>query len=188
MPAHNTPIKPSRREALLIAIAKARSWVDELANGRVGSFAMLARREGKVERHIRLLHAARLPSPRIVAGHPRRDGAGRSHHHVARSRVALFLGRAGAAPWSTCDDVPAAAACSTSPWTEGACAEQRLTLIGSLLSPASAARPPRGFGGGGVLLRRPHDGEEGTCGWITCLRLWHFAMSRPPDLASTTAS
>jgi hypothetical protein len=26
-----------------------------LANGRVGSFAVLARREGKVERHIRLL-------------------------------------------------------------------------------------------------------------------------------------
>ena len=41
---------PSRRDSLLMAIAKARSWVDELANGRVGSFAVLARREGKVER------------------------------------------------------------------------------------------------------------------------------------------
>ena len=29
-----------------MAIAKARSWVDKLVNGRVGSLAMLARREG----------------------------------------------------------------------------------------------------------------------------------------------
>ena len=101
VPAHNTPMRPSRREALLIAIAKARGWVDELANGRVGSFAMLARREGKVERHIRLLHAARVRFTTNRLEHPRRDGAGRSHHHGAGSRAALVLGRAGAAPWST---------------------------------------------------------------------------------------
>ena len=68
VPAHNTPMKPSRREALLMAIAKARNWVDELANGRVGSFAVLARREGKVERHIRLLVPLAFVSPRIVSG------------------------------------------------------------------------------------------------------------------------
>ena len=68
VPAHNTPMKPSRRESLLMAIAKARSWVDELANGRVGSFAVLARREGKVERHIRLLLPLAFLSPRIVSG------------------------------------------------------------------------------------------------------------------------
>ena len=34
MPAHNTPIKPGRREALPIAIAKARNWIDDLAHGR----------------------------------------------------------------------------------------------------------------------------------------------------------
>ena len=67
MPAHNTPMRPSRREALLIAIAKARGWVDELVNGRVGSFAMLARREGKAERHIRLLMPLAFASPRIVS-------------------------------------------------------------------------------------------------------------------------
>src|SRR5262249_34649119 len=33
VPAHNTPITPSRRETLLMAIAKARNWVDELAQG-----------------------------------------------------------------------------------------------------------------------------------------------------------
>ena len=67
VPAHNTPITPSRRAALLMAIAKARNWVDELANGCVGSFAVLARREGKLERHIRLLAALAFVSPRIVS-------------------------------------------------------------------------------------------------------------------------
>ena len=50
-----------------MAIAKARSWVDELVNGRVGSLAMLARREGKAERHIRLLLPLAFVSPRIVS-------------------------------------------------------------------------------------------------------------------------
>jgi hypothetical protein len=67
VPAHNTPMMPSHRESLLRAIGKARSWVDELADGRVSSFAMLARREGKVERHIRLLLPLAFVSPRIVS-------------------------------------------------------------------------------------------------------------------------
>jgi site-specific DNA recombinase len=67
VPAHNTPITPSRRDALLMAIAKARNWVDELAHGRLGSFAVLAKREGKLERHIRLLAALAFVSPRIVS-------------------------------------------------------------------------------------------------------------------------
>jgi len=67
VPAHNTPMKPSRRESLLMAIANARSWADELANGRVGSCGLLARREGKAERHIRLLLPLAFLSPRIVS-------------------------------------------------------------------------------------------------------------------------
>jgi site-specific DNA recombinase len=67
VPAHNTPIKPGRREALLIAIAKARQWMDDLAHGRVTSFAAIARREGKAERHIRLLAPLAFLSPRIVS-------------------------------------------------------------------------------------------------------------------------
>jgi hypothetical protein len=63
----NTPIKPGRREALLIAIAKARNWIDDLTYGRVASFAAIARREGKVERHIRLLAPLAFLSPRIVS-------------------------------------------------------------------------------------------------------------------------
>jgi site-specific DNA recombinase len=67
VPAHNTPIKPSRRETLLTAIAKARQWVDDLAQGRSATFAQIARREGKVERHVRLLAPLAFLSPRIVA-------------------------------------------------------------------------------------------------------------------------
>jgi site-specific DNA recombinase len=68
VPAHNTPITPSHRDALLIAIAKARKWTDELPQGRLGSFAVLARREGKLERHIRLLLPLAFLSPRIISG------------------------------------------------------------------------------------------------------------------------
>jgi hypothetical protein len=67
VPAYNTPIKPGRREALLIAIGKARKWIDDLARGRAASFAVIARREGKVERHIRLLAPLAFLSPRIVS-------------------------------------------------------------------------------------------------------------------------
>jgi site-specific DNA recombinase len=67
VPAHNTPIKANRRESLLIAIAKARQWIDDLAHGRAASFALIARREGKTERHIRLLAPLAFVSPRIVS-------------------------------------------------------------------------------------------------------------------------
>ena len=67
VPAHNTPMKPSRREALLCAIAKARNWVDDLAHGRAASLAAIARREGMVERHMRLRLPLAFVSPRIVS-------------------------------------------------------------------------------------------------------------------------
>jgi site-specific DNA recombinase len=67
VPAHNTPITPSRRDALLMAIAKARNWADALAHGRIGNFAVIAGREGRVERHIRLLMPLAFLSPRIVS-------------------------------------------------------------------------------------------------------------------------
>lgn len=55
------------RELLLSAIAKARTWIDDLVDGRVGSFAEIAAQEGKVERHIRLLAPLAFVSPRIIA-------------------------------------------------------------------------------------------------------------------------
>src|SRR5262249_17565621 len=55
------------RDALLGAIAKTRLWIDDLVEGRVGSFSEIAVREGKVERHIRLLAPLAFVSPRIVS-------------------------------------------------------------------------------------------------------------------------
>jgi site-specific DNA recombinase len=63
-PAHNTPMKPGRREMLLTAIAKARKWIKDIERGR--SFAEIARREGKAERYIRHLAPLAFVSPRIV--------------------------------------------------------------------------------------------------------------------------
>jgi hypothetical protein len=40
---------------LLIAIAKARGWIDDIRLGRIGSFAEIAKREVPGERHIRLI-------------------------------------------------------------------------------------------------------------------------------------
>jgi site-specific DNA recombinase len=51
-------VKPETRDALLTAIAKARSWIDDIRLGRLASFSEIAEREGQGERHIRL-----LPSP-----------------------------------------------------------------------------------------------------------------------------
>jgi site-specific DNA recombinase len=56
------------RDLLLTAIAKARSWVDDLIEGRAGSFAEIAKRESKVERHIRFLVPLAFVSPRIISG------------------------------------------------------------------------------------------------------------------------
>ena len=65
VPAHNTPMKPGRRELLLTAIAKARGWIRDVERGQ--SFADIARREAKAERHIRHLAPLAFVSPRIVA-------------------------------------------------------------------------------------------------------------------------
>jgi hypothetical protein len=48
------------------AIARARSWMNDLSEGRVGSFEEIARSENKVERHIRHLAPLAFVSPRIV--------------------------------------------------------------------------------------------------------------------------
>ena len=90
VPAHNTPMQPSRREVLLIAIAEARQWVEDIAQGRVASFAEIARRQGKVERHIRLLAPLAFLSPRLVSA--LLDGTAPGKWTVTRLAHAL--------PWS----------------------------------------------------------------------------------------
>jgi site-specific DNA recombinase len=55
------------RDAILLGVAKARVWIDDLASGRIQSFAEIARREGKVERHIRLLAPLAFLPPQTLA-------------------------------------------------------------------------------------------------------------------------
>jgi DNA invertase Pin-like site-specific DNA recombinase len=66
-PSARVTLDPAVREQLLSAIAKARAWIADLADGRAASFAEIAEREGKAERHIRFLAPLAFVSPRIVA-------------------------------------------------------------------------------------------------------------------------
>jgi hypothetical protein len=73
-PEAKPTLKPETRDAILLAVAKARSWIDDIASGRVQSFAEIAEHEGKVERHIRLLTPLAFISPRTLAAIT--DGSG----------------------------------------------------------------------------------------------------------------
>ncbi|MGE3988096.1 hypothetical protein [Pseudorhodoplanes sp.] len=66
-PSQITGMKPETRDALLLAIAKARHWVDDLAEGRVASLHEIAKAEGRVVRHIRLLAPLAFVSPTMVS-------------------------------------------------------------------------------------------------------------------------
>jgi len=65
LPERST-INPETHSGLLEAIAKARLWIDDLVKGRAQSLAEIAHREGKVERHIRLLAPLAFVSPPVI--------------------------------------------------------------------------------------------------------------------------
>ena len=65
-PSPNRAISLETRDTLLTAIGKARVWIDDLVKGRASSFAEIAQREGKVERHIRFLAPLAFVSPRLI--------------------------------------------------------------------------------------------------------------------------
>jgi site-specific DNA recombinase len=62
-PGAKPAMKAESRDALLIAIAKARGWIDDIRLGRLASFAEIAEREAHCERHIRLLAPLAFLSP-----------------------------------------------------------------------------------------------------------------------------
>jgi len=66
-PESRQPMSDQSRDLLLTAIAKARCWIDNVAEGHVASFADIAKREGKVERHIRLLAPLAFVQPRVIS-------------------------------------------------------------------------------------------------------------------------
>jgi site-specific DNA recombinase len=65
-PSAKANLDPETIENLLTAIAKACSWMNDLAEGRVGSFDDIALREDKVDRHVRFLAPLAFVSPRII--------------------------------------------------------------------------------------------------------------------------
>jgi site-specific DNA recombinase len=65
-PSPNPVMSSEACDALLTTIGKARAWIDDLVKGRVSSFAEIAQREGKVERHIRFLAPLAFVSPRLI--------------------------------------------------------------------------------------------------------------------------
>ena len=66
-PSTSPTMSRDNRDILLTAIAKARAWIDDLVEGRVASFAEIAKQEGKVERHIRLLAPLAFVSPAKIS-------------------------------------------------------------------------------------------------------------------------
>jgi len=66
-PSSEPAMSQQNRDRLLTAIAKARAWIEDLAEGRAASFEEIAEREGKAERHIRSLLPLAFASPRIIS-------------------------------------------------------------------------------------------------------------------------
>jgi len=66
-PSAKPAMKAENRDALLVAIGKARGWIDDIRHGRIASFIDIAQREGQGERYIRQLATLAFISPRIVA-------------------------------------------------------------------------------------------------------------------------
>ena len=66
-PSAKSTLKPESRDALLTAIAKARSWIEDIRLGHLASFPEIAERESQGERYIRLLAPLAFVSPRIIA-------------------------------------------------------------------------------------------------------------------------
>lgn len=64
--------------ALLKAVASARCWIEELESGSATSFAEIAGRENRCERHIRLLAPLAFISPRLLEAAERGDSIGES--------------------------------------------------------------------------------------------------------------
>ena len=64
-PEAKATMSAETRDALLSAVAKARKWAFDLSGGRT-TLANIAKREGKVERHIRLLVPLAFVSPNLI--------------------------------------------------------------------------------------------------------------------------
>ncbi|MGE0036705.1 MAG: recombinase family protein [Xanthobacteraceae bacterium] len=66
-PVSELAMSPENRDALLVAIAKARRWVEDIRLDRVGSFEEIADHESRGERYVRQLASLAFISPCVVA-------------------------------------------------------------------------------------------------------------------------
>jgi site-specific DNA recombinase len=66
-PSSASAMSTTNRDLLLTAIAKARAWIEDIVEGRIASFTEIGEREGKVERHIRLLAPLAFVSPNLIS-------------------------------------------------------------------------------------------------------------------------
>ena len=98
-PESSAALKPETRDAVPWRSQRTRAWFDDLIEHRVVSFAEIAAREAKAERHIRLLAPLAFVSPR--SSRRRRNRTRRSHRDRPRQGAALLVGRAGAAHRTT---------------------------------------------------------------------------------------
>lgn len=66
VPSNRAAADPKARDAALVAIGKARLWLEDILAG--GSFAEIAKKEAKGERQIRLLLPLAFVPPATVRG------------------------------------------------------------------------------------------------------------------------
>lgn len=59
-------MRSNKRRRLVLAIAKARLWVDELVSGRITSTKVIAQREGISERYVRMILPLAFFAPGVV--------------------------------------------------------------------------------------------------------------------------
>jgi site-specific DNA recombinase len=94
-PAPSQTLKPETRDAVLLAIAKARAWIDHLIEHRVASFAEIAAGQGRTPHPP--ARAARFRLAEDHRGAHRRHRPCRPHRDRSRQDVALLLDQAGTA-------------------------------------------------------------------------------------------
>jgi hypothetical protein len=63
---HLIPMRADTRETLLVAVAKARRWLDELSSHRVTSFGAISAREGCSERYVRSILPLAFLAPEVL--------------------------------------------------------------------------------------------------------------------------
>lgn len=66
-PPSRSVIRAEARARLLVALAKARQWLEELARGKVLDLDEIAKREGRSERSVRMVLSLAFLSPQIVS-------------------------------------------------------------------------------------------------------------------------